>query len=69
MQYNIQNSKETDTIELKYTHWDRAVNKTKFHIYGDGSDEEFLKLIREFTNHVDTSEIWGDYHAAHTIYK
>jgi hypothetical protein len=69
MKYEIQNSKETDTIELKYTDRNGSVDKTKFRIYEDGWDEEFLKLINSFTNYLDTYEIWGDEHAAHTIYK
>ncbi len=50
MWYEIWNSKETRTIELKYTDVDRSVDKTKFHVYEDSSDEEFVKLVKEFTN-------------------
>lgn len=35
----------------------------------DGSDEEFLKFIKEFSNHVNTYKIWGDEHAVHTLSK
>jgi hypothetical protein len=38
MQCVIQNSKETDTIELKCIGIDGSVDKTKIHIYEDGSD-------------------------------
>jgi hypothetical protein len=69
MQYKIQNSKETDIIELKYTDINGSMDKTKFHIYEDGSDEEFLKLVKEFTNYLNIYKIWSDEHAAHTIYK
>jgi hypothetical protein len=46
---------------------DGAVDITKLNIYEDGTDEEFLKLIKEFQNCVETYEIWNDEHAAHTI--
>jgi hypothetical protein len=69
MRYQIRNSKETSTVELKYTDLDGAVDKTKLNIYEDGSDEEFLKLIKEFQNYVDTYDIWEDEHAAHSVYK
>jgi hypothetical protein len=48
---------------------DGSVDKTKLNVYEDGTDEEFLKLIKEFQNYVDTYEIWNDKHAAHTVYK
>ena len=54
MRYQIQNLKETNTVELKYTHMDGAVDITKLNIYEDGSDEEFLKLVKEFQNYIDT---------------
>jgi hypothetical protein len=44
----IRNSKETNTVELKYTDKDGAVDKTKLNVYKDGNDEEFLKLIEDF---------------------
>jgi hypothetical protein len=69
MRYQIQNSKETNTVELKCTDLDGAVDKTKLNIYEDGTDEEFLKLLKEFHNYVSTYEIWNDEHASHTIYK
>jgi hypothetical protein len=67
MHYQIQNSKETNSVELKYTGMDGAVDKTKLNIYKDGTDEEFLKLIKEFQNYVETYEIWNNEHATHTI--
>jgi hypothetical protein len=48
MRYQIRNSKETNTVELKCTDLDGAVDKTKLNIYGDGTDEEFLKLLKGF---------------------
>jgi hypothetical protein len=69
MHYQIQSSKETNSAELKYTDMDGSVDKTKLNIPEDGTDEEFLKLIKEFQKYVDTYEIWNDEHAAHTVYK
>jgi hypothetical protein len=48
MYYQIRNSKDTNSVELKYTDMDGSVDKTKLNVYEDGSDEEFLKLIKEF---------------------
>jgi hypothetical protein len=69
MRYQIRKSKETNTVELKRTDLDGAVDKTKLNIYEDGTDEEFLKLVKEFQNYVSTYEIWNDEHASHTVYK
>ena len=43
----------------------------KLHIYENGSDEEFLKLVKEFNNYVQTYNIWNaqNQNAAHTVYK
>jgi hypothetical protein len=69
MRYQIRNSKDANSVELKYTDMDGSVDKTKLNVYEDGSDEEFLKLVKEFNYYVDTYNIWNDEHAAHTIYK
>lgn len=69
MRYQVSNSKDPNTVELKYANRDGAVDKTKLNIFKDGSDEEFLKLVKEFGNHVDTYRIWEDEHAAQSIYK
>jgi hypothetical protein len=69
MCYQIQNSKEIITVELKYTDMVGAVDKTKLNIYEDGSDEEFLKLVKEFQNYINTHNVWQDEYAAHIIYK
>jgi len=58
-----------NSVELKYTDRDGSIDKTKLNIFEDGSDEEFLKLVKEFTNYVDTCNIWEDEHVANTIYK
>jgi hypothetical protein len=53
MRYQSQKSKETNSVEFKYN-IDGSVEKTKMNIYGDGNDEEYLKLIKEFQNYVET---------------
>jgi hypothetical protein len=69
MKYQIRKAKEANTVELKYTVIDRTVDKTRLNIFEDGNDEEYLKLIRVFQNHVTTYEFWNDEHAAYTVYK
>jgi hypothetical protein len=69
MHHQIRNSKETSMVELKYTDLDGAVDKTKLNIYEDGTDEEFLNLVKVFQNYISTYKIWNDEHATHTIYK
>jgi hypothetical protein len=36
---------------------DGAMEKTKVNINGDGSDEEYLKMIKEFSNYLETFEM------------
>jgi len=69
MKYQIWKAKDTNIVEQKYTGIDGTVNKTKLNIFEDGNDEEYLKLIKEFQNHVSTYEIWNDEHAAYIVYK
>ena len=47
MRYQVSSSKETNSVELKNT-VDGIVEKTKLSIYEDGSDEAYLKMIKEF---------------------
>ena len=53
MRYQVSNSKETNSVELKNT-VDRIVEKMKLSIYEDGSNEAYLKMIKEFQNYVNT---------------
>jgi hypothetical protein len=57
MRYQIRISTETGSVELKYTDLDGSVDTAKLSIYEDGTDEEFLKLVKEFQNYVSTYEI------------
>jgi hypothetical protein len=63
------NSKETNPGELIHTGIDGVVDKTKLNIFEDGSDEEYLKFIKEFQNYIDAYKIWNDGHAAYIAYK
>jgi len=65
----VPNSKEVNAVELKYTGIDGSVDKTKLNIFEDGNDKEFLKLVKEFQNYIDTYEMWNDEHAAYIVYK
>jgi len=66
--YQIQKSKETNSVEFK-SNVDGSVEKTKMNVYKDGNDEEYLKLIKEFQNYIETYGIWDEENAARTIYR
>jgi hypothetical protein len=68
MRYQVQNTKETNSVEFKCT-VDGTVEKTKLSVYEDGSDESFLKMVKEFLNYVGTYELWEDENAARTVYR
>ncbi len=68
MKYQVSNPKETNSVELKNT-VDGIVEKTKLSIYVDGSDEAYLKMIKEFKNYVNTYSIWDEENAARTVYR
>jgi hypothetical protein len=68
MQYQVRKTKETSSVEFKYN-VDGSVEKTKMNVYEDGNDEEYLRLIKEFQNYIDTYGIWDEENAARTIYR
>jgi hypothetical protein len=68
MRCQIKKSKETNSVEFKYN-VDGSVEKTKMNVYEDGKDEEYLKLIKEFQNYIETYGIWDEENAARTIYR
>jgi hypothetical protein len=68
MRYQVSSSKETKSVELKNT-VDGIVEKTKLLISEDGSDEAYLKMIKEFRNYVNTYSIWDEENAARTVYR
>jgi hypothetical protein len=47
MRYQVSNSKETNSVELKNT-VDGIVEKTKLSIYEDGSDKTNMTMIKNF---------------------
>ncbi len=47
MQNQIQNSKETNSVEFKYN-IDGTVEKNKLNVYEDGNDEAFLNMYYLF---------------------
>jgi hypothetical protein len=68
MRYQIRNTKEMNSVEFKYN-VDGSVEKTKINGYEDGNDEEYLKLIKEFQNYIETYRIWDKENAARAIYR
>lgn len=55
MKYHVPNSKEANSVENTV---DGIVEKTTLSIYEDGSDEMYLKMIKEFQNYTETYDIW-----------
>jgi len=70
MRYQPRSSKETSSVEFKHE-IDGNTEKTKLNIYEDGYDEDFLKLIKEFQNYIETYGIWNqeNANAANTVYR
>jgi hypothetical protein len=69
MKYETKDPKELKAIELKYEDIDGRTDKVSFHVFEDGSDEQFLKLVKEFKNTVYTYDLWEKQHASQTVYK
>jgi len=70
MRYQPRSSKETSSVEFKHE-IDGNTEKTKLNIYEDGNDEDYLKLIKEFQNYIETYGIWNqeNANAANTVYR
>jgi len=68
MKYQIQNSKDASSVEFKYE-IDGIMERTKINIYEDGNDEEYLRMIKEFQNYLETFEIWENENAARIVYR
>ena len=68
MMYQIQNSKDASSVEFKYE-IDGIMERTKINIYEDGNDEEYLRMIKEFQNYLETFEIWENENAARIVYR
>jgi hypothetical protein len=67
MKYQIQKSKDASSVEFKYE-IDGIMERTKINIYEDGNDEEYLRMIKEFQNDLETFEIWENKNAAQIVY-
>jgi hypothetical protein len=68
MRCQIQHLKKTNSVKFKFT-VDGTVEKMKLSVYKDGSDEAFLKMMKEFLNYVETHGIWDEENAARTVYR
>jgi hypothetical protein len=67
MKYQPQNSKDSGSVEFKYE-IDGVTERTKINVYEDRNDEEYLKMVKEFQNYLETFEIWENENAARIIY-
>ncbi len=68
MQYGTKSTKTSEIIELKLDIDERS-EKVKLPVFEDGSDEQFLKLVKEFKNMTDTYELWEQDNGARTVYR
>jgi hypothetical protein len=67
MKYQPRSFKDAGSVEFKYER-DGITEKTKINIYEDGNDEEYLKMVKEFQNYLETFEIWDNENATCIIY-
>jgi hypothetical protein len=67
MQYQTQRMKEMKEVEFNYK-IDGVTERAKINVYEEGN-EEYLKVIREFQNYLETFEIWDNANAPHIIYQ
>jgi hypothetical protein len=68
MKYKVKQAKTLETIELKYE-VDDASEKVKLPIFEDGTDEQFLKLVKEFSNMITTYELWNKPYGNLLVYR
>jgi CRISPR/Cas system CSM-associated protein Csm3 (group 7 of RAMP superfamily) len=55
-------------VEFKYE-IDGIMERTKINIYEDRNDEEYLRMIMEFQNYLETFEIWENKNVAWIVYR
>jgi hypothetical protein len=55
MRYEAKAAKASETIDLKLEN-DSMNEKVKLTVFEDGTDEQFLKSIKEFRNMIETYE-------------
>jgi len=68
MKYQVQKSKDASSVEFKYE-IDGIMERTKINMYEDGNNEEYLRMIQEFQNYLETFEIWENENAARIVYR
>jgi hypothetical protein len=68
MRYESKQMKTLETIELKLE-INETVEKVKLVIFEDGNDEQFLKLIKEFRNMLETYELWNQENGVKATYR
>jgi hypothetical protein len=61
-------SKDAGSVEFKHE-IDGMAEKTKINVYEDGTDEQYLKMIKEFQNYLQTFEIWENENAGRIVYR
>jgi hypothetical protein len=59
MKYEAKQAKTSETIELRCKVNGTMAEKVKLIVFEDGSDEQFLKLIKEFKNLIFTYDMWN----------
>jgi hypothetical protein len=67
MKYETKRAKASETIELELD-IDNKSDKVKLTMFEDGTDEQFLKLVKEFKNMTDY-ELWEQDNGAKAIYR
>jgi hypothetical protein len=68
LKYEVKQTKVLETIELKFE-IDELTEKVKLTIFEDGTDEQFLKLLKEFRNMIETYELWTKPNGTQLIYR
>jgi hypothetical protein len=68
LKYGTKSTKTLETIKLKLDIDERS-EKVKLPVFEDGSDEQFLKLVKEFQNMTDTYDLWEQDNGARTVYR
>lgn len=57
LHYETKSTKVMENIELKLE-INKSFEKVKLPVFEDGTDEQFLKLVREFRNMIETYALW-----------
>jgi hypothetical protein len=68
MRYKSKQSKTTTTVLLKFK-INGKEEKVQLTVFDEGPDEQFLKLIKEFKNLIETYDLWNGEGAAASVYR